>query len=386
MAKNFEIIINLDQPVIMADGTSKQWTIDDAIEICEKHNCQYICAPHVPDENSSFNHWHLGIHTSSDNTYETIAKWFSLPVNAVNKIYKRFTSTYALYLIHHNHPGKTPVDPDKVISNFALDYDKLIKNVNTANRLEEILSGIDNGTIKEYNYTDHISLTEYSKYERQIKRAWDYRKARLKGIERNMECIFINGDSGTGKTTFAKKICKDRGFDFYVSSGSNDVLDDYAGEPAIILDDLRPSCLSLSDLLKMLDNNTASSVKSRFKNKVLECKLIVITTTLQIDSFFSQVFESETETKVQLMRRCGTYITMTQDKIIMRVYNPAKRKYDTLGELPNMILAQFKVEDMTIEEKKNLLVKTLGAGSEILDQLKDVVNDNEFVPADDIPF
>lgn len=39
----------------------------------------------------------------------------------------------------------------------------------------------------------------------------------------------------------------------------------------IILVDLRPSCMGLSDLLKMLDNNTSSTVKSRYKNKVLEC-------------------------------------------------------------------------------------------------------------------
>ena len=45
----------------------------------------------------------------------------------------------------------------------------------------------------------------------------------------------------------------------------------------LILDDLRPSCIGLSDLLKMLDNHTSSSVKSRYYNKVLECKLIIIT-------------------------------------------------------------------------------------------------------------
>ncbi|MFT2804469.1 tRNA methyl transferase PRC-barrel domain-containing protein, partial [Candidatus Phytoplasma asteris] len=79
----------------------------------------------------------------------------------------------------------------------------------------------------------------------------------LKGIERNMECVFITGMSGSGKTTLAKKIAKDKNYQTYISSGSNDVLDDYQGQECIILDDLRSNCLGLTDLLKMLDNNTS---------------------------------------------------------------------------------------------------------------------------------
>ena len=94
-----------------------------------------------------------------------------------------------------------------------------------------------------------------------------------------MNCIFITGASGTGKSTYAKQIASENNLSVYISSGSNDVLDDYQGQDCIILDDLRPSCMGLSDLLKMLDNNTASTVKSRYKNKVLECKMIIITTT-----------------------------------------------------------------------------------------------------------
>ncbi|MGM8317295.1 AAA family ATPase, partial [Clostridium perfringens] len=83
-----------------------------------------------------------------------------------------------------------------------------------------------------------------------------------------MECYFVTGKSGTGKTTYAKQLAKEKGYSVYISSGSNDVLDSYQGQDCIILDDLRPSCMGLSDLLKMLDNNTSSTVKSRYKNKV----------------------------------------------------------------------------------------------------------------------
>lgn len=88
-----------------------------------------------------------------------------------------------------------------------------------------------------------------------------------------MEAMYFYGDSGTGKTTYAKQLCEKKNYSYFVSSGSNDVLDGYAGQDVIILDDLHPSSVGLSDLLKMLDNNTASTVKSRYYNNVLECKL-----------------------------------------------------------------------------------------------------------------
>ena len=57
-----------------------------------------------------------------------------------------------------------------------------------------------------------------------------------------------SGDAGTGKTTYAKDLAVKKGYSIFVSSGSNDVLDGYGGEDCIILDDLRPSCMGLSDL------------------------------------------------------------------------------------------------------------------------------------------
>lgn len=104
----------------------------------------------------------------------------------------------------------------------------------------------------------------------------------LKTQERRLEVMYFTGDSGTGKTTLAKQIAKNRNYSYYVSSASNDILDSYAGQDCLILDDLRPSCLSLADLLKLLDNHTSSTVKSRYYNKILECKLIVVTITIPL--------------------------------------------------------------------------------------------------------
>lgn len=387
MAHNFEIIFNLDTGMIDAENNIKVWSIQDVLHILEKHNCKWIIATHTPDELCTFNHFHLGIHTSSSNTYDTIAKWFNLPVNSVEKIRKTFETTYALYLIHHNHNDKTQIDPSTVLNNFNLDYDKLIKRVESKQSLDKILEKIDTGEIKPYNYTEHITLQEYTKWKRQIDNAFAFRTDRLRRADRNMQCIFITGDSGTGKTTYAKEICTQRGFHYYVSSGSNDVLDDYKGEEAIILDDLRPSCMSLSDLLKMLDNNTASSVKSRFKNKVLECKLIVITSTLPIDEFFSQVFENENETKIQLMRRCTLYITMTTDYMYCKIYNPYTREYIETHPVPNPIKFVQEIKQMSEEEQIEKISELLGTTADNFKLAQQQVQSIKgFIPAKDIEF
>lgn len=165
-----------------------------------------------------------------------------------------------------------------------------------------------------------------------------------------MRAMYFYGDAGTGKTTYAKQLCEKMGYSYCVSSGSNDPLDSYKGEDVIILDDLRPSVFALSDLLKMLDNNTASTVKSRYYNKVLECKMIIITSTLQIDEFFKNVFSEQKETIKQLKRRCKYYYRFTEDKIYMRYYNEKSADYSAEYEQPNPSANLYPKEDLTEEE------------------------------------
>lgn len=302
---------------------------------------------------------------------------------------KKWNSALA-YLCHKNAPDKHLYEDAEVHSNFdwLADAEKAISgNV----RLSVILKQIEDGTIKQFNIHDYVTIDEYTTWKRKIDNGFAYRLEKIKGANREMDCIFITGDSGVGKTTLAKEMCEDRGYSVYVSSASNDVVDDYKGQDAIILDDLRPSSLGLSDLLKMLDNNTASSVKSRFRNKVLECKLIIITSTLPIDKFFSQVFESENETKIQLMRRCESYITMTKDKIIYRMWNKASREYDVFPAVDNLITLRYKAEELTPEQKLEKVAQIFGQTSKFAQALSDAVKNGSIIPdcfasADDIKF
>lgn len=309
----------------------------------------------------------LGMEVIKENQLERCKKW----------------SSAIAYLTHENVSGKHVYDRKEVVSNF--DFEKEIETVlRDSDKLNIAVSGIVNGNIKPYSIPDYIEPDIYVKYKNKIEAAFDYRaKMLLQKGDRDMECIYVQGDSGVGKTTFAKQICENRHMSYFVSSGSNDVLDGYGGQDCIILDDLRPSCLSLSDLLKMLDNNTGSTVKSRYRNKVLECKLIIITTTKDVDTFFNEVFENENETRVQLKRRCKTLIKMSSDRIVFYAYSERTKEYMVLSETPNVVLDKYRVDSMSTEQKLDYVAELIGASGDMVQALKKGMHDGDFVTVSD---
>lgn len=134
-----------------------------------------------------------------------------------------------------------------------------------------------------------------------------------------MQVFYITGPAGIGKTVSAKALatqffgCR---FSPYISSSSNDPLCDYKGEDSIILDDLRPDTWEFSDLLKFLDNNTLSSVKSRFYNKdIFFCKYLFITSTLDWYSFVKRCKNQFKEDVNQFKRRITYYVRIDKDWI-----------------------------------------------------------------------
>lgn len=305
-------------------------------------------------------HWHIYIRMDNSYDFEYIAKRFNVPVQQVQGVKYRFSNCLN-YLTHNTEEakkeGKYLYDDEEVKSNFEWkkERQKAIDEENRKNRKSEIIELIANGTIRKFNYFDYITMTEYDTYKNSIQNAFSYRIDKLKGVNREMECIFITGSSGSGKTTYAKMYAENLGYSVYVSSGSNDVLDDYAGQDCIILDDLRPSCMGLSDLLKMLDNHSASTVKSRYTNKVLECKLIIITTILDIDTFFSDLSTGtkEKEPILQLKRRCTTKMKMDNEKMKVSLFDEEYGDYGDEIEYENPIKDMFiKKTFKTVEEYK----------------------------------
>lgn len=302
-------------------------------------------------------HIHLLIRFHQNNPQKTefICKWFGVPENFISKINGKWEDAL-LYQIHANAPEKHQYDADQVTANF--DYEKLVAdylNGKSTNPLMDAINGILDGSIREYNKTLEIDNLILVKYAKEINEAFKVRQAHLEStsLERNTEVLFITGVSGCGKSTLARKIAESKGLAYFISSGSNDPFDGYRQQPCVILDDLRPSCFKLGDLLKACDNHFSSSVKSRYKNKYLNCDFLIITTVLDINTFYSNVFSEETEPITQLKRRCGTYIRMDRETINVSVWDDKAMRYTQEVEYKNDLLDDLIPDKVkTVEDVK----------------------------------
>lgn len=279
-----------------------------------------------------------------------IAEWFKVPENFVSKVTGNWSSAVA-YQTHLNAPDKHQYSIEEVTANFNVK--KTLENYQQNHDITRILTHIINGELNEYEKATEIPPLIQIRYAKEIREAFKCRTEYLQATvkHRQMECIFITGTSQSGKTTLAKKIAETRGLAYYISSSGNDPLGEYAMQECAILDEIRPSVLSLSELLKLLDNNTVTSVKSRYKNKCLAtCKLLIITTVLDIETFYSHVFSEEQEPIIQFKRRCSTHIRMDKDRIYISKWDPKKRDYTEETEYINDILDQYMPKENQTEQ------------------------------------
>lgn len=308
-------------------------------------------------------HIHCAIRLKNPNSAKTVANWFAhlgIKENNIEYAKGQFADMLA-YLIHANAPDKYQYEDSAVISNF--DWKK--ESTTATGEFNRIKQGIEDGTIREYNRTKHITMDMEIKYKKQLDIAFKWREAnRISEISEegghHMDVVFISGESGAGKTSYAKELCKKKGYSYCVSSSGNDLLQDYRGQDALILDDLRGESMQIEDILKMLDNHTRSSSRSRYSNKWLfECKLIVITSVHSIYDFFNQIKKgNDEEPREQFFRRCETVIQMDKENIKFFSYNMNKKEYERVAEVPNKI-AELYVDNFerTVEKTKSFMIE-----------------------------
>ena len=285
-------------------------------------------------------HFHCVLTFSNAKTIKSIADTIGVEMQFVSKI-KTTTKSARLYHVHRNNPEKYQYNPEEVKASF--DYVAYVDDCPVKQNRESIAERIDNGEIKQYNLYKYVTIDEYSRNSRYYLKCFEYRQNKLKGLDRNMDCIFITGGSGTGKTTNAKLIASQKGYATYISSGGKNPLDNYQGEECIILDDTRSSTWNLTDFLKLTDNHTDSLVGCRYYNKsIAECKLLIVTSVKSIDEFYENATKEDNEPKIQLLRRFPLLINMTLEYQTISYYDERKKTHVAAGRTKNPVSILFQ--------------------------------------------
>lgn len=294
-------------------------TIKDVEKICAEHTTikKYAICLHDQDLNESGDplkaHYHVLLHFGRSIDTANCETWFGCSSSAVEKIKGRWKDAL-LYLIHRNSPQKHQysVESVKASFDFADELARAEKAEKQAKIAQTLASAVISGEKSYRQAFRELSEFDYAKDgTRYLRDAYSIYSRNI-SPERELEVIFIHGDTGTGKTTLAKLLAKAECKDFYISASGSDPLGDYMGEKVLILDDVREETFGFTEWLKLLDNNTNSAIRSRYSNKVFTGDTIYITSSSNPMLWFVGVREN---TK-QFYRRITQYIRLTDEKVI----------------------------------------------------------------------
>lgn len=318
--------------------------IEEMIQILEsKSNVRdYAIILHDKDMDTK-PHYHIAIRFKNSQNFDYVAKWFGVESQFVGTVKGKWQDILK-YLTHKNAPEKYQYNEDEVISNF--DYKNEIEGKN----LKYYIDKIDSGEIREYNQFEMIPIDIWAKNKTVIKNSLEYYKERIvMDKNRKINVVFIQGGTGSGKTSYAKAYCEENKFTYCVSSSSNDALQDYKGEDVLILDDLRENSFEFADMLKILDNHTNSSIKSRYNNKFFMGHTIIITSCLELKDWYT----TETrEDRNQLFRRIKLMLKLSDDGKKVTCYAYCDGKYANMGTQDNKYIDYYKKEQ---EDLNNLM-------------------------------
>ena len=216
----------------------------------------------IHDKDDTRPHYHITLHFGGASVdTKQVAEWFQLGYTDkdgnehtgeqfVERVKCKRWSGVVTYLVHgqDSQQNKYQYPISEVHANF---------NIQTEIANEKILGNFEQYSYaQQLQYVNSLPLSEKAQAFSKLRKLWELQCQILTlNTDRQIQVIFITGKGGTGKTYYAKKLLASQGYDFCVSSSSNDPFQDYMGQKAVILDDMRDTAFEFEDLLKLLDNN-----------------------------------------------------------------------------------------------------------------------------------
>lgn len=265
------------------------------------------------------------------------------------------------YLVHatSGSQDKYQYDPADVIANF--DYPAFLKQASIEvatsgkrQKASDLLDCFYAGAISREEVEQTFSGSQYGRFSRQLdviehKRmmeeaeAWRKQKITEKAV---ITTIWIFGDAGTGKTSFAREIAEKRDVDYYVTGSSRDIFQRYQSRyHTTIIDEFRPHSIPYEDLLRITDPHGLYNqvmLPCRYKDKPFASDLIIITSPYNPWDWYDELFHvseikdaSNLKTELtdnfrQLNRRLSAIIYMDLDYMYATEYNSRVHTYEII--------------------------------------------------------
>ena len=298
-------------------------TLDSVEEICMA--CQtiknYVIAFHDRDTKADGTaiepHYHVYLKLKTSRAADIICGWFGVAENRLERVKGTYKNCCA-YATHANAKSKYQYGAENVRANFDIQayMQSLEDTLDNKRLIQTLCNEVMTGEKSIFKAKSEIVQSgEFDALSAQLDAAYKLYVATCRG-KRNLEVLYIWGDSGTGKTRYAVDFCKSNGLDYYISSSHNDPFQYYGGEAVAILDDIRTGAFTFEEWLKLLDNHTLSAVQSRYHNKMITAKMIIITTPIHPLDFC----DGELENLWQFYRRINGYMYFDYDTI--KMYKP----------------------------------------------------------------
>lgn len=329
-------------------------------------------------------HWHFAIRYENPTTINVLAKYFELAPNDWHYIQKaKSWKVSCRYLLHMDQPEKHRYKNEEIvcIKSSLSDYFDICSG-----RVQTITSDLDlfpnfckfdiepykKQVIDIHNLVDDVkarsNLLELLKksYNQYLdKRAFEMENKKVK-------VIFVQGATGSGKSTFAKSLAINTKASYCISSSSNDVMQDYSCEDYLILDDLRDTTFSFEDLLKLLDNFVVSTIKSRYRNKMFLGEYIVITSAKPLCEWYKDTKED----RKQLFRRINMFAECERkgNSLIANVYvYPNNQTCINENGKPNGIAVPTPIMELTPQTVLNVEETWKALGIDLEELAKKIV-------------
>lgn len=286
---------------------SKEKIIKILEDWSESKDIKYYFAEH--NENPENLHFHIVITFPNNSicTFKTLKAKF--PYGLIESC-KHSVKTCVQYLIHFNHPYKYQYQWSDIITNAPdrLEFYKIPGKATLEMKTNIIIDKILKGEIKEFEI-DKIAPEIYVGNKHKIKDAFEYYLKKLQqNSDRNVQVFVLQGNPGTGKTTFCKVYAQNNNKSICFSSASNDPWQDYSMEDIFVYDDFNFDSVKIEDILKGLDPNNSSTVSARYRNKLFIGDTIFICTNIPITEWYKDANENH---RKALFRRITCVLDFT---------------------------------------------------------------------------